>query len=50
MLIYVSFILNLYLGILHYMYTKSAKYHKESEVDVPMSAKKNIDTNETNFL
>lgn len=43
MLIYVSIALNLYLGLLHHMYTKRGKYHKEgtaAELDV----KKDIDS------
>lgn len=48
MLIYVSFVLNLYLGILHHMYTKRAKYHKEGQAE-ESPIKKDIDVTTNNF-
>jgi hypothetical protein len=48
MLIYVSITLNVHLALLHYMYVKRAKYHKEGQEETTM--KKQIDATPSNFL
>ena len=48
LLIYVSIILNIYLGILHHMYTKRGKYHKEGQIE--STSTKNVDATPNNFL